>query len=420
MTNSGDWPINQPGDFTRLDVPTDILCSYHYFKDIDMAQIASWGTRIIGDSGAFSAMSSGKPIDREEFHEWVDRWQEHLFWVAALDVIGDPDASFENYRAAQRDGLNLVPTLHYGEEPDQMDRLVEHGASLIGLGGMVPYSSEKDRLMRWTLSMHRYARDNHPQVRFHGWGISHPYLVDNLPWWSTDSSGFSSCFRFGTLRLWVPRRGRFVSVDLNGRDIARHAKLLREVYGIDWKLISESKSENRRELGRVALRSVQLYAAWLQSRQQVSAPALLLPKLEGQRGPLQVGAVGVGKDSVPVSPERESWPGRVRGPRAVAALGAPEMQPVKALHPENISPAKSPLAAAAQTYPGTAQNLAIEPTDAGRGPRSVAAMGMAPGAHGYALTPDGKAVTKQGPLQVVADTTTLPPHLAPDFAKETP
>lgn len=380
-----DWPINQPGDFTRLDVPTDILCSYHYFKDIDMAQIASWGTRIIGDSGAFSAMSSGKPIDREEFHEWAARWSDDLFWVAALDVIGDPDASFENWRAAQRDGLDLVPTLHYGEEPEQMDRLVEHGASLIGLGGMVPYSSEKDRLMRWTLSMHRYARDNHPGVRFHGWGISHPYLVDSLPWWSTDSSGFSSCFRFGTLRLWVPRRGRFVSVDLNGRDIAKHAKLLREVYGIDWKLISESKPGNRRELGRVALRSVQLYAAWLQTRQQVSAPALLLPKLGEQQGPLQIPAVAMNEAIDAMSLE-----GRLGLSRISRGL-------------DPLTGLKGPSQVLAVSAGGNAA------PDTLLGPKSVAARGMAPGVHGYALTPASQAVTKQGPLQVAADTTTLPP-----------
>ena len=63
-----DWPINQPDDPTRLDVPTDILCSFHYFGDIDMGAMRSWGTRIIGDSGAFSAMSLGKPIEREVFH----------------------------------------------------------------------------------------------------------------------------------------------------------------------------------------------------------------------------------------------------------------------------------------------------------------------------------------------------------------
>ena len=198
-----DWPINQPDDPTRLDVPTDILCSFHYFGDIDMGAMRLWGTRIIGDSGAFSAMSTGKPIEREVFHAWADRWRDALLWVAALDVIGDAEASYQNWQAARRDGLELVPTIHYGEGTAQLDRFAEEGATLIGLGGMVPYSSEKDRLMRWCLMMHRHARDHHPQVRFHGWGISHPYLVDNLPWWSTDSSGFSSCFRFGTLRRWA-------------------------------------------------------------------------------------------------------------------------------------------------------------------------------------------------------------------------
>ena len=371
MANSGDWAINQPGDFTRLDVPTDILCSYHYFSNIDMAQIASWGTRIIGDSGAFSAMSLGKPIDREDFHEWAARWQDDLFWIASLDMIGDPAGTFENWQAARRDGLELVPTIHYGEGTAQLDKFAEEGATLIGLGGMVPYSSEKDRLMRWTLMMHRHARDHHPQVRFHGWGISHPYLVDNLPWWSTDSSGFSSCFRFGTLRLWCPRRGRFFSVDLNGRDLARHARLLREHYGVDWKLIAESKSENRRELGRVAIRAVQLYAEWLQKRQQVSAPALLESNL---RGPLQVPAVAINEGIDAIGPKGRAGLARVQGPLSVAAMGNPAMQPITALNPSSGAP------------------------DRASGPLQVAAMGSNFSAQGQAFTPDGKPISTQQQL----------------------
>ena len=377
-----DWPINQPDDPTRLDVPTDILCSFHYFGDIDMGAMRSWGTRIIGDSGAFSAMSTGKPIEREVFHAWADRWRDDLLWVAALDVIGDAEASYQNWQAARRDGLELVPTIHYGEGTAQLDRFAEEGATLIGLGGMVPYSSEKDRLMRWCLMMHRHARDHHPQVRFHGWGISHPYLVDNLPWWSTDSSGFSSCFRFGTLRLWEPRRGRFVGVDLNGRDLARHARLLREVYGIDWRVVAESKSENRRELGRVAIRSVQLYAAWLQKRQAVTPPALLMPKLEGG-GPLQV-----------------------------AAMGAPAMQPSKAISPDGGQPPLlGPLQSAAWGEATGSNGPAIHPegrlisrvheaamNGGGRvvGPLSVAAMGSSGSGQSEGITPDGRTISQQG------------------------
>ena len=334
-----NWPINRPEDATQLDVPTDILCSFHYFGDSDMAQMHSWGTRIIGDSGAFSAMSLGEPIARDDFHAWADRWKDSLLWVAALDVIGDAEASYQNWQAARRDGLELVPTLHYGAGVEALDRLAENGATLIGLGGMVPYSSEKDRLMRWCLMMHRHARDHHPQVRFHGWGISHPYLVDNLPWWSTDSSGFAACFRFGTLRLWDPRRARFVGVDLNGRDIARHARLLRDHYGIDWRRISESTSETRRELGRVAIRAVQMYAEWLRGRQLVTAPALLEEKLSGA-GPFQAAAMGApcSAQGYAITPSGKSI-NRDLGPLQVAAMGSPSMQPIKSVSPEDASPA---------------------------------------------------------------------------------
>lgn len=287
------YGVNQPDDITLLNVPVDILCSYHYFSDIDMSRLASWGLRIIGDSGAFSAMSSGNPISLQGLHEWAHRWSDSLLWVASLDEIGNPESTYRNWIDAKTDGLELVPTVHYGEGTDQLDRFAEEGATLIGLGGMVPYSSQPERLMRWCLQMHRHARDHHPQVRFHGWGISHPYLVDNLPWWSTDSSGFSSCFRFGSLRLWIPKRGRFVSVNLNGRDIAKHSTVLRDVYNIDWKLISRSTPENRRVLGRVAIRAVQLYSEWLQKRQAVTPPALLLDRItRSQSGPVNVTAQG--------------------------------------------------------------------------------------------------------------------------------
>lgn len=330
-------PINsRPGDEVMLDVPTDILASYHYFAKIDVGRVHSWGTRIIGDSGAFSALSLGAPIDREEFHAWAHRWRDDLFWCAALDVIGDPDGTFVNWQAARDDGLDLVPTLHYGEPASAMDRYVEAGVDFLGLGGMVPYGSEPERLMRWCLSMHRHAAKHHPHVRFHGWGVSHPLLLDNLPWWSTDSSGFASAFRFGRLRLFEPRRGRYVGVDLNGREIAPYRPLLRREYGItDWKTVATSTPETRRAVGRLAIRSMQLYAKWLQRRQRVAPPASLVPALDRVVGPLQPGAIGnpTAETVMAINPD-DGFAPKV-GPLQSAALGAPSMQPVRGINPED-------------------------------------------------------------------------------------
>ena len=315
------FPINPPGETVILRPPVDILCSYHYFKDVDMDLIHSWGTSIIGDSGAFSAMSAGAQIDRDKFHEWCSQYSDSLFWAASLDVIGNEKQTWNNWRAAERDGLSLVPTIHYGADPKAMDRYVQSGASLIGLGGMVPFSNEKDRLMRWCLSMHRYARDNHPDVRFHGWGISHQYLVDNLPWWSTDSSGFASCFRFGTLKLWVPELHCFKSVSLNGKQLGKYADTLRKHYGISWRKIAVSTPSTRRDLGRVAILSIQLYNEWLKKRQLVSPPKLLLPKGETGSGKLQHVAMITSGQGEAITPAGGGNPKRTGGPVLSVALG---------------------------------------------------------------------------------------------------
>lgn len=375
------WPVNAcPDDVTMLDTPVDILCSYHYFKDVDMGAIASWGCRTIGDSGAFSAMSTGAPIDREEFHRWAARWERDLFWTAALDVIGDQQATQRNWQAAQDDGLNLVPTVHYGSAPTALDWYVDRGVDFIGLGGMVGFSSEADRLMRWLIPMFKRVRDNYPHVRFHGWGISHPLLMDSLPWWSADSSGFASAFRFGTLRLFLPRQGKFVQVDLNGRDLAKYRNVLARYYGIeDWTTAAVSTPETRRVVGRLALRAVQLYGQWLRARQQVSAPASLRARLTAgpllagamaypgtaqnlaiePAGPLTVGAAGTadGSQLRSLNPDGETGPltaaaaaggdkqlrsrglhPTLDGPHSIAALGAPAMQPSRALSPSNDQP----------------------------------------------------------------------------------
>lgn len=385
------WPINsRPEDEVTLDVPTEILCSYHYFSEVDMGAIRRWGTRIIGDSGAFSAMSLGKPIDRERFHQWASTWADDLFWVASLDVIGDVQGTRRNWQAAQEDGLKLVPTLHYGESTQALAWYVEQGVDFLGLGGMVPYSSEPARLMRWLIPMFKWARDNAPHVRFHGWGISHPRLVDTLPWWSTDSSGFSSVFRFGTLRLWLPQSGRFVSVSMDGYSVRKYARTLKRFYGVsNWRTVAVSKPANRREVGRVAYKALQLYSEWLRARQRVTPPASLAPRMGAwagaDQGPLQVAAInqndlafqpgggakisegplgatptaasaGDAGEGASLHPEAS---GTV-GPRSVAASGRAGSAQIESIHP-NFGP--SPFGATGS--PDCQVVKAIDPQDAG-------------------------------------------------------
>lgn len=254
-----------------LDYPVNALTSFHYFGTANIAEMASWGLRIIGDSGAFSADASGQPITADDLYEWAYRWRDSFVWVASLDVIGDPRRSWDNWVNSPSD-LKMVPTVHYGADPTELRRYVDRGADLIGLGGMVPFKSEPERLLRWCLSMMRYARDNFPHVRFHGWGVTHPILLNRLPWWSVDSSGFGSGYRYGRLTLFDPDLNKKITVQMDGKQAARHASLIRRHYGISWRDVAVSIPENRPVVIRTAMRTMQLVEESLRRKHRVSAP----------------------------------------------------------------------------------------------------------------------------------------------------
>jgi len=255
-----------------LRYPINALVSYHYFKNNDIAEMQGWGLRLIGDSGAFSAETQDTPIDIVEFAEWGKRWTDNLAWLASLDVIGDQAATYTNYKWLRNQGLDVIPTIHYGCDPKELDKYAADGVDYIGLGGMVGRKSEAQRLLRWTLSIFRYARDHHPAMRFHGWGVTHPQLVMNLPWYSVDSSGFSSAYRFGRLTLFDPDTGTKHNVAMDGKDIYNHADLLKRVYKCDPAEVAVSTPQTRRQLVRLAVASVQQMENQLRKRFNVSAP----------------------------------------------------------------------------------------------------------------------------------------------------
>jgi hypothetical protein len=256
----------------ELRHPVNALVSFHYFDKDNIAEMKSWGLNLIGDSGAFSAASQGTPIDIKQFADWASKWKESFSWVASLDVIGDTKASRKNYEWLRSKGLDVVPTIHYGSNPETITNYVNDGVDFVGLGGMVGFKGEPDRLLRWALRMFKYARDNHPEVRFHGWGVTHPKIVNSLPWFSVDSSGFSSAYRFARLSLFDPRTSKRVGINLDGKNIFNHSRLLRDVYKVDPSKVCTSNVDNRRDLVRLSVSSAQKLEDYLRKRHKVSCP----------------------------------------------------------------------------------------------------------------------------------------------------
>jgi hypothetical protein len=257
----------------RITYPVDALVSYHYYKRDDlMAAVTGPGhLRLVGDSGAYSAWAQGQEIRLPEYAAWCRQWGKHLAWVAALDVIGDPQATWVNW-AAFRDvyGIRSVPTVHAGTPVKWLDVYAAEGVDFIGLGGLVGGGI---RGFKWMVHVLQYAAGHHPQLRFHAWGVTTRKVLDALPLYSADSSGImGTAYRYARLRTFNPATGRDVMIHLDGTEPYRHRLLLERVYGVTPQEVERSTPANRPLLIAMAAASTQRYAEWLQARHGVSPP----------------------------------------------------------------------------------------------------------------------------------------------------
>jgi len=188
----------------------------------------------------------GATVNTRQLVAWAKIWDHRLSWIACLDVAGDPLGTRRNWQRMVDAGVPGVATIHVGDEPSEMDWYVEQGVDFLGLGGMAGSRTPPAVQFRWLVSVFKYAEENHPQMRFHGWGITKPAWM-RLPFFSVDSSGWGASYRYGRITLRHPLTGRQVGVDLNGRGTYKPdiALLLRDHYGVNPSEISRSVPDNR-------------------------------------------------------------------------------------------------------------------------------------------------------------------------------
>ena len=229
------------------------LVSYAYITTPALPDpLPTWD--ILIDSGAFTAYTSGKTIDRAAYTDWLAANAGRYTAAFALDVIGDPTASLANYewqRSALRGtGVTLIPTWHMGAPWDVLESMCQT-AGYVSIGGMVPYFRRRPLLMRNCIRAHQIAR-NHG-VRLHGLGASGS-TVRQLPWYSVDSSSWAMPRRQPVVYV-ADQHGTMRTIQRgNGKDARRHASTLRR-YGLNPTEYATYGSSTAKRVGKDEARS---------------------------------------------------------------------------------------------------------------------------------------------------------------------
>ncbi len=245
--------------------PHHILCSFHYFRDMNLGHLIrekfQFPVRVFGDSGAYSAMTQGKPIHPDEYVEWLKVNEPHLTCFANLDVIGDPEATLVNQRHIEARGFRPLPVFHTGEDWSYLDRYMAE-YPYIALGGAVGYRAKA--LMPWLIQCYkrRRAAGLDGKVVFHGFGLTQMAVIMDLPWYSVDSSSWGQSYRYGALKLFDPTTGRFRTARLFNRPEIQAVATLIRTYGVDPSIFMERSRYHHRFAASVSVmawRAMELY-----------------------------------------------------------------------------------------------------------------------------------------------------------------
>lgn len=151
---------------------------------------------LILDSGAYSAWRLGKPINIDEYCDYLLANRSWITTYVCLDVINpdDPEAaaaaSWENFLHMRKRGLDPMPVYHVKEDVSWLFRMLDAGCKYIGLSAssLVSRNQVDDwYALAW---QHLVTRDGSPVVKCHAFGEGRADSLIKFPWYSADTTSW--------------------------------------------------------------------------------------------------------------------------------------------------------------------------------------------------------------------------------------
>lgn len=153
-------------------------------------QATEWGSGLMLDSGAFSVMTKGIAVNIDDLIDFIKKYKPEV--AIQLDVIGDDDKTWKNYLYMKKK-VDVLPVIHYKASDKHIKRVVD-SADYILLGGLVPLSTQKEKMFAWLDYL--YSNYSLQNKKIHLLGITNAKILERYPVYSSDSSSALSINRY--------------------------------------------------------------------------------------------------------------------------------------------------------------------------------------------------------------------------------
>ena len=200
------------------DKNNDYASSSHRLTDyrvyVDSGAHTLYNFHVRDNQDYNSLMQQGKDpfafYDSKEFNSYLEDYieflhinKEHLEFYVTLDVIKNPKRTWEVTKYMESCGLNPLPVYHYGEDISWFKKMLDE-YDYIGIGGLGQEVS-KTLFFPFADKLFKLMCDSKgkPRVKTHGFAITAIDVLMNYPWFTTDSSTWTTLSRSGN--IYIPR-----------------------------------------------------------------------------------------------------------------------------------------------------------------------------------------------------------------------
>lgn len=176
----------------------NVLMAYPYMKADSTAFLAErqGKMRVLIDSGAFTAHSTGKPIRLDCYCAFINDLPFKPWNYFQLDVIGNPEATAANYYAMLENGFKPIPVYTRMADPDYIEEFYKT-TDYIGVGGLV--GAKHEARNRAIAKVIKAANGR----KVHLLGCTDIKLLKAFRPYSVDSSTWSSSCRYGVVQCYM-------------------------------------------------------------------------------------------------------------------------------------------------------------------------------------------------------------------------
>lgn len=206
----------------------NLLLSYAFHERTDLAKVRRNLVcgRLLIDSGAFTAFTTGKTITLDSYAGFLEKWRGCWDHAITLDVIGDPAKTAAQTRKLHERGLPVMPVFTRGGNLAEFDAMVRD-AGYVAVGGTVGLGTKPQR--ERVAMLQRRAQDLGGGI--HALGVGSLSTLRVARPYSADASSISGAFRFGTVVYFDGR-------EVRNTPISNRAKLTRDrdhlrAHGVD-------------------------------------------------------------------------------------------------------------------------------------------------------------------------------------------